>query len=98
VLGGRADSLRSLRDRWTVRVGRRMNGARAEFSVAGKVRGERIRRLFTPFDARADLFLVPIYSWYRLRPTWWAPAKSKDTAACARSFRMPPFGPERRRA
>jgi hypothetical protein len=37
------------------------------------------------------------YSWYRLRPAWWAPAKSKDTAACARSFRMPPFWSERRR-
>ena len=35
MLGGRADSLRSLRERWT--VGRRVDGARAEsaISVAG---------------------------------------------------------------
>ena len=25
------------------------------------------------------------YSWYRLRPTWWAPAKSKDIVARART-------------
>ena len=39
-----------------------------------------------PFHAfrRACAF----YSWYRLRPTWWAPEKSKDIAACARSFRV----------
>ena len=31
------------------------------------------------------------YSWYRLRPAWWAPAKSKDIAARARSFRVRQF-------
>ena len=48
-----------------------------------------------PFHAfrRACAF----YSWYRLRPTWWAPAKSKDIVARARSFRVRPFWPERRR-
>ena len=42
-----------------------------------------------PFHAfrRACAF----YSWYRLRPTWWAPEKSKDIAACARSFRVRQF-------
>ena len=35
MVGGRADGLWSLRERWT--VGRRMDGARADsFSVAGK--------------------------------------------------------------
>ena len=34
MLGGRADSLRSLRERWT--VGRRMDGARAESPWRGR--------------------------------------------------------------
>jgi hypothetical protein len=60
-----------------------------------RIRDQRVRRLFTPHDARAHF--RNSYSWYRLRPAWWAPAKSKDIVARARSFRVRPFGPERLR-
>jgi hypothetical protein len=41
-----------------------------------------VRSVFTPRDARQRA--CGFYSWYRLRPAWWAPAKSKDIVARAR--------------
>ena len=44
-----------------------------------------------PIAFHASRRAYGFYSRYRLRPTWWAPAKSKGIAARARSFRMPPI-------
>ena len=56
------------------------------------VRGERIRRLFTPFDARARFYSLSLPF-----AAWWSPEESKDMGARARPLRMRPSWSEHQR-
>ena len=81
---------------------RQRGGGRRVRSGITQDKATRWRQLYTKGSASPKAFhasrrACAFYSWYRLRPTWWAPAKSKDIVARARSFRVRPFWPERRR-